>query len=81
MIRRLFKTGNSVVLSLPQEVLDEMGIREGENVNLEWDQEQHRVIITLVESSLATLGVNEAFAHQVDDFFQQYHSALEELAK
>ena len=81
MIRRLCKTGNRVVLSLPQEVLDEMGIREVENVNLEWDQEQHRVIITTLESSLTALGGNEAFAHKVDDFIHQYHSALEELAK
>ena len=29
MIRRLFKTGNSVVLSLPKEVLADLGIKDG----------------------------------------------------
>lgn len=81
MIRRLFKTGNSTVLSLPKEVLDELGIKDGESVNLEFDREQRRVIITPVEKSVAAAGVNEEFARQVDEFIQQYRPALEELAK
>jgi putative addiction module antidote len=81
MIRRLFKTGNSIVLSLPKEVLDDLGIKDGESVNLELDRKQRRVIITPVEKPLVIAGVNEDFARQVDEFIQQYRPALEELAK
>jgi putative addiction module antidote len=81
MIRRLFKTGNSIVLSLPKEVLDDLGIKDGENVNLELDREQRRVIITPVKKPIVIAGVNEDFARQVDEFIQQYRPALEELAK
>ncbi len=81
MIRRLFKTGNSIVLSLPKEVLDDLGIKDGESVNLELDRELHRVIITPVEKPIAIAGVNEDFAHQVDEFIEKYRPALEELAK
>jgi antitoxin MazE len=81
MIRRLFKTGNSIVLSLPKEVLDELGIKDGENVNLELDREQRRVVITPVDKKRAIPGVNEEFARQVDEFIQQYRPALDELAK
>ena len=81
MIRRLFKTGNSVVLSLPKEVLADLGIKEGESVNLELDYEQHRVIITAAEKPIAIAGVNEEFARQVDEFIHQYRPALDELAK
>ena len=81
MIRRLFKTGNSVVISLPKEVLDDLGIKDGESVNLELDREQHRLVITPAEESMAVAGVNEEFARQVDEFIQQYRPALEELAK
>ena len=81
MIWRLFKTGNSTVLSLPKEVLEELGVKEGESVNLEFDREQQRVIITPVEKPVAVAGVNEEFARQVDEFIQQYRSALDELAK
>lgn len=81
MIRRLFKTGNSIVLSLPKEVLAELGIKDGENVNIELDRERRRVIITPVEKSIEMAGVNEEFARQIDEFIQQYRPALNELAK
>ena len=81
MIRRLFKTGNSIVISLPKEVLNDLGIKDGESVNLEFDREQRRIIITPVEKHTAIAGVNEEFARQVDEFIQQYRPALEELAK
>ncbi len=81
MIRRLFKTGNSTVLSLPKEVLDGLGLKDGEKVNLELDREQRRLIVTPAEEPVMATGVNEEFARQVDEFIQQYRSALEELAK
>lgn len=81
MIRRLFKTGNSIVLSLPKEALDDLGLKDGESVNLELDREQRRVIITPVEKPPVIRGVNEDFARQVDEFIKQYRPALEELAK
>ncbi len=81
MIRRLFKTGNSIVLSLPKEVLDDLGIKDGESVNLELDRGHRRVIITPVEKPIAIACVNENFARQVDEFIQQYRPALEKLAK
>ena len=81
MIRQLFKTGNSVVLSLPKEILDNLGLKVGESINLELDREQRRVILTPVEKPLAIAGVNEDFARQVDEFIQKYRPALEELAK
>ncbi len=81
MIRQLFKTGNSIVLSLPKEVLEGLGVKVGESMNLELDREQRRIILTPVEKPLSIAGVNEDFARQVDEFIQQYRPALEELAK
>ncbi len=81
MIRRLFKTGHSIVLSLPKEVLDDLGIKDGEAVSLELDREQRRVIISPVAKPIAIAGVDEEFARQVEEFIQQYRPALEELAK
>ncbi len=81
MIRRLFKSGNSIVLSLPKEVLDDLGIKDGEAVNLELEKEQRRLIISPVEKPLAIAGVDEKFARQVEAFIQQYRPALEELAR
>ena len=81
MIRRLFKTGNSTELSLPKEVLEDLGLKDGERVNLELDHDRRRVIITPIEKANETAGVNEEFARQVDEFLRQYRPALDELAK
>jgi antitoxin MazE len=81
MIRHLFKTGHSIVITFPKEVLDELGITDGESVNLEVDHELHRVIITPVEKPIAIVGVDEEFVRQVNKFIRQYRSALDELAK
>lgn len=81
MERRLFKTGNSIVLSLPREILESLGLSDGENVSLELDRQQRRVILTPVEKPLTIVGVDEEFARQVNEFIDLYRPALEELAK
>jgi antitoxin MazE len=81
MLRHLFKTGNSVVLSIPKEILNSLGLADGANVSLTLDREQHRLIITPAEKSMQAAGVDEKFAHQVNEFIEEYRPALEELAK
>jgi antitoxin component of MazEF toxin-antitoxin module len=81
MERRLFKTGNSVVLSLPREILEGLGLTDGEKVSLELDRQHRRVILTPVEKPMVIVGVDEEFARQVNDFIENYRPALEELAK
>jgi putative addiction module antidote len=81
MLRRLFRTGNSVVLSLPKEVLEGLGVKDGENVSLQLDSQKRQVIITPAEKPLAVAGVDEDFARQLDKFIEEYRPALEELAK
>jgi putative addiction module antidote len=81
MLRRLFKTGNSVVLSLPREMLDTLGLAEGENVSLELDRDHKQMVIKPVEKPLTVSGVDQDFAQLVDEFIEQYRPALEELAK
>jgi len=81
MLRRLFKTGNSVVISLPKEILEGLGVVDGENVSLEFDRDHRRVILTPAQRSLADSGVDADFAKQVSTFIDHYRTSLEELAK
>ena len=81
MIRRLFKTGNSVVLSIPQEILDNLGVANGGRVSIEMDKQQKRAVITPLEKPLSSVGVDKEFARQVTEFIDRYRPALEELAK
>jgi hypothetical protein len=48
---------------------------------LELDRQKKRVILTPVEKPQAVAGVDENFAHQVNEFIEHYRPALEKLAK
>lgn len=81
MLRKVFRTGNSMVVSLPREALDYLNIQEGAEIEIDLDRENRQVILKPVEMPLTILGVDEKFARQVDEFIEQYRPALEELAK
>jgi len=81
MLRKVFRTGNSVVVSLPKNALELLGIRAGADVFVELDRENRQIVITLAEEPLAIVGVDKAFAQQVADFIEQYRPALEALSR
>jgi len=47
-------------------VLDDLGIKDGESVNLELDREQRRVMVTLVKKPIAIAVVNEEYARVIN---------------
>ena len=81
MLRKVFRTGNSVVVSLPRETLDFLNIHEGTEIEVDLDRENRRLILKPVAIPLAISGVEENFAHQVAEFIEQYRPALKALAK
>ena len=81
MLRKVFRTGNSMVISLPREALEYLDIHNGTEIMVDLDRENHQLIIKPVEMPLAILGVDEKFALQVAEFIEQYRPALEKLAK
>ena len=81
MLRKVFRTGNSVVVSLPHEALEYLDIHEGVEIEVNIDRENRQIIIKPVAMPLAVSGVDEKFAQQVAEFIEQYRPALEELAK
>ena len=81
MLRKVFRTGNSVVVSLPREALEFLELREGAEVEINLDRENHQVTIKPVDVPAVAAGVDETFARQVAEFIEQYRPALEDLAK
>jgi len=81
MLRKIFKTGNSTVVSLPQEFLDQLGIQQGSDVSLELDQDNNQVVIKPANAPLKSLGIDPGFADQIAEFIDKYRPALEELAR
>lgn len=80
MVRKIFRTGNSIVVSIPKDILDELELSEGEDVSIELNRQQRQIAISPIQRPLA-VGVDETFAKQVDEFIQEYRPALEALAK
>ncbi|MGB3903966.1 MAG: AbrB/MazE/SpoVT family DNA-binding domain-containing protein [Anaerolineae bacterium] len=79
MARKIFKTGNSMVVSLPRETLEFLRLKEGAEVSVELDKERGEIIIAPVSRVLP--GIDQEFARQVAEFVEQYRPALEALAK
>ena len=79
MNRKIFRTGNSMVVSLPKEMLDALALSEGGEVSVELDTEHGHILITPVVAE--ETGVDAEFAKQVADFIEEYRPALDALAK
>lgn len=79
MLRKVFKTGNSLVVSLPKDLLESLDMREGTDVSVELDRQNRQILIRPAELPLAG-GLSEEFARQVSEFIEQYRPALEALA-
>jgi antitoxin MazE len=79
MRRKIFKTGNSLVVSIPKDLLEPLGITDGSAVSLELDLEKRQIVIR--EAAPGTYeGLDTKFARQVDEFIEEYRSSLEALA-
>ena len=79
MLRKLFKTGNSMVVSLPKDVLEPLGISEGADLLVELDREKRQIIIRPVETPIAA-AIEVEFARQVAEFIEEYRPAIEALS-
>ncbi len=79
MIRKIFKSGNSEVISLPKEMLKKLEIGEGSEVSVEFDSDTNQITIRPVKQD--EHGIDEKFARQVSDFIDEYREALNALAK
>jgi len=79
MPRRVFRTGNSMVVSLPRETLDFLHLKEGSEVSVELNKDRREIVIAPLGRDLP--GVDAEFARQVAEFIEEYRPALEAVAK
>jgi putative addiction module antidote len=77
MLRKIFKTGNSLVVSLPKQILDALDLSCGSDVSVEL--EDGKIVIRPMRQAVP--GVDEDFARQLSEFIDEYRPALEALAK
>ena len=79
MTRKIFKSGSSLVITLPKDMLAYLQLGEGDKVHLSLDPERGQIVITPAEIPTETPAVDREFAGQVADFIEKYRPALEEL--
>jgi putative addiction module antidote len=77
VLRKIFKTGNSLMISLPREILDALNLSDGSEVLV--TLEDGKIVIRLAQQAVP--GVDEEFARQLAEFIDEYRPALEALAK
>jgi antitoxin MazE len=80
MIRKIFRTGNSMVVSLPKDIIEQLGMKEGADVTVDLDRQNRQIVIRQVELPIAG-SIDEIFARQVSEFISEYRPALEALAR
>ncbi len=79
-VRKIFKAGNSHVVSLPNEILKVLGIKEGTQITIDLDKDNTRIILTplpIMEKPVIT----KEYAEMVEEFIAEYEVALKKLAK
>jgi antitoxin MazE len=79
MLRKVFRTGNSLVVSIPKDLLEPLGMRDGTDVSVELDRQNRQILIRPAELQMAG-DVSAVFARQVSEFIEQYRPALEALS-
>lgn len=77
MIRSIFKSGNSLVIALPGQLLDELNIQEGSEVDVALSEGGDSIEISPVVKPI----IAADFAQKVDDFIEAYRPALEALSQ
>jgi antitoxin MazE len=80
MHRKVFKTGNSLVVSFPKDLLESLGMQDGTDVSVELDRKNRQILIRPTELPLAG-DLSQEFARQVNEFIDQYRPALEALSR
>lgn len=78
MSRKIFRTGNSIVVTLPADALEAVGLAPGDDVTVVADPAQGTIIVKPLAPRLP--GVREGFLEQVDRFIDAYKPALDALA-
>lgn len=81
MHRKICSIGNSRGISIPVDILEELNLSVGSEVDVKLDSKDSRIIIEPVRKKKYPQGIDREFVSQVNDFIAKYEPALKELAK
>jgi antitoxin component of MazEF toxin-antitoxin module len=79
MTRKVLKAGKSLVIALPREAIEALGLSAGSEIDLRVDAKHGQIIISARSSPLPV--ADGSFASQVDVFIKKYRPVLKKLAR
>jgi antitoxin MazE len=81
MRRKICSIGNSRGVSLPAELLEQLQLGLGSEVEIALDEGNNRIVINPALPVEAPEGIDAGFVSQVNEFIEQYRPALKKLAE
>lgn len=78
-IQKIFKTGNSNVVTIPKSLMEDLGIDDDSKVRIE--AKEGNIVITPLEGMVSSQGVDPKFMKMVDEFMDEHKDVLKKLAK
>ncbi len=82
MKRKICAIGNSRGVSIPVDVLEELNLAVGSDVDIKLDEKHSRIVIEPVKKKRKyPKDVDHEFVSQVNEFIEKYEPALKEIAK
>ena len=66
MIRKIFKTGHSVAITITKKMLNQLGLKLGDKVSIEVDEDKARLVVRQAKSS-AQLALGLKIRHHLGE--------------
>lgn len=76
--QKLYRNGNSVAVTIPKELLNDLGLNEGSQVVVE---KRGKEVVLKPAKKTKAAGVDAKFMKMVEEFMQDHKDVLAELAR
>lgn len=76
-MRKVFKNGNSLAVTVPKAYAHQLSIRDGSQV--EWKKTSQGLVL-IHQKKVKIAGVDQKFAKMVDEFMDEHDDVLHELS-
>lgn len=81
LTQKIFKNGNSMVVSIPKEYLNNLKLKEGSEVILHQDELEETITIAPKRQKGISSAITPRFLEWLESFNKEYGPALKALAK
>lgn len=82
IIQKVFKTGNSLVITIPKHLVNELKLKEGSEMIMELDPEEESLLVKKsLKSAANTSHLTPEFKQWLDEISTRHKKLIQELAR